>query len=330
MPSKLVQAPWRQDAALARGSLAPQLLQPDLWQRLKAKGIKRFVIATCNWEYLLEHLHCLKAYDQSSASIPMLCGVYCSSDNKASLEKSCNELSRQLGLKKTALFLFGCEKLDWVQSQQSDSEIRNDYLINYIRCARFVLLKRIWKALGIGSRDYNLSQSASYVIDLDNVVKADFDRTITGLYGANKAVLSWNSKQSPSPDFPATLSGMAVKRSPDQQSISYTTNHPYKILKAGFCAFSPSGITDTILGLIELYSIGDDISVFYLRLFTFYFSDQVAILLALMDTKQALPRNYYDEIRWIDIASSKIVNLDNEKATCVWYPKGVGLKVKKN
>ena len=63
-----------------------------------------------------------------------------------------------------------------------------------------------------------------------------------------------------------------------------------------------------------------------MRLFSFYFSDQVGILLALLDIKNSLPQMYKDDIAWIDIATSNIINLSKQKAEYMWYPKGKTLK----
>ena len=329
MSSKLIDSKWRRDTTKARGSLAPQLFDLDLWKELEQIKLKRFAVATCNWEYLLEHTNCLVAYEKSAIGIPLLCGIYSEDESKRENRQNNLKLQEELGLKKVILFSFGCPTLDWIQQQQSDSEIRNDYLINYIRCARFTVMRTIWSALGLNKHNLLLNQAASYIIDLDNVVKADFDSTIARLYGNKKIILSWNSRQSPSKNFPATLSGMTLTKD-GKLNTSYATNHPYKILKAGFCAFSPCNLSNIMLHLVELYSIGDNVSMIYLRLFTFYFSDQVAMLLSLKDIKETMQYEYQDSIKWIDISESKIVNLDNEKAQQIWYPKGVGIANKQN
>jgi hypothetical protein len=326
MVSKLVQAAWRQETEKARGTLKPELLEPKLWQQLKNRKIRHFVVATCNFEYLLEHEHCLRAYEESPATIPLLCGVYCLPGKQSELRAKLNVVSSKLQLKKVILFIFQSTGLAWIQKNQSDPEIRWDYLINYIRCARYTLIRSIWDAIGLQGLELSLHQSSTYVIDLDNIVKADFDAVIKSLYGLKKMIFSWNSGQSPSMDFPATLSGLVVEKSKDG-NLSWSTNHPYKIIKAGFTALAPSSVSNIYLNLLELYSIGDDKSVYFIRLFTFYFSDQMAMLLALGDLKQAMPYRFCSDLQWIDIKYSKIVNLDAHKAGYIWYPKGVGINV---
>jgi hypothetical protein len=325
MANHLVQARWRQDPVKARGSLAPQLLDPALWQNLNKQRLQRFVLSTCNFDYLQAHLHCLQSYERSSSSLPFLCGIYCSIDDLDKLKDELQRIRKELNFSKIVFFFFTCPGLDWVNSQQQDPEIRWDYLINYIRSARYILIRQIWDRLGILNANLSLHQAASYVVDLDNEVKADFDSIISRLYGLKRLILSWNSLQSASQDFPATLSGIAIRRDANS-GIKYSVNHPYKILKAGFSVFAPSEITRIFLELMELYSIGDHMSKIYLRLFTFYFNDQVSMLLALNDIKSSIPAAYNSQLQWIDVSTSKIVNLEMTKAACMWYPKGKSLK----
>ena len=69
-------------------------------------------------------------------------------------------------------------------------------------------------------------------------------------------------------------------------------------------------------------------SLIFMRLFTFYFSDQVALLYVLLDFKSHYPVEYKDIIAWIDIKKSSLVNLDSSIAKYLWYPKGQSVRLK--
>ena len=123
-----------------------------------------------------------------------------------------------------------------------------------------------------------------------------------------KLVFSWNSSQSPNKNFPQSLSGVRVSET------GVVSNHAYKIIKAGFTALAPNGLARLFLWLHNHYSLGDDKSLIFMRLFTFYFSDQVAMILALLDIRFCRSRNYTTDIAWIDIHTSNIVNLKDNIA----------------
>ena len=158
-----------------------------------------------------------------------------------------------------------------------------------------------------------------YVIDFDNEIKADINHVIKKNYSTQSLLLSWESIKSSSPNFPETLSAVNI----DLPRI--LTCHPYKVIKAGFTVVSPSMLGAVFLYLFEAYSIGDADSVFYTRLFSFYYSDQVAMLLAIKDI------HLFDYLKkrlsWIDISTSNIVNTEYSMADYMWYPKGIVTQV---
>lgn len=217
-------------------------------------------------------------------------------------------------------FVFNSKKLEQVLANQSDPEVKWDYKINFIRCARYSLVLSIWKIVGIEFKELSIGQSSVYIVDFDNLFKDDVDHAIKDKFRKSKMIFSWNSAQSPNKFFPYSLSGLSVK---DGLSC---TNHPYKIVKAGFTVLAPSKQSRRFLWLFQAYSIGDDASAIFMRLFSFYFSDQVAILLSLMGIKSLMPHEYMRDISWIDVSSSSIVNLQNKFAKYIFYPKGESLK----
>ena len=310
-------APWRQDPTKSSGSLDPIIFNQDSFNSLKSYGASlRLVLATCDYLFLTKYIDRLVSYQKSKSSIPFAVGVYASAGEELEVIGNLQKIKEDLGLEKILFFVFNSKKLEWVLSNQKDPEIKWDYKINYIRCARYNLVLDIWRIVGIESEDLSIAQSSIYVVDFDNVFKEDVNHAIKDKFGRSQMVFSWNSAQSPNKFFPYTLSGLTIKDG------SLSTNHPYKIVKAGFTVLAPSQQSRRFLWLFKAYSIGDDISTIFMRLFTFYFSDQVAILLSLMDIKSIIPHEYMRDVNWIDINSSSIVNLKNEFAKYMFYPKG--------
>ena len=310
---------WRQDAEHARGSLKPVIYFGDYILQLRKKPT-RFLLATCDLPFFEKYSENTCLYEKSSCMIPYLVGIYSDKSSSSATFDFLSDFKKSNRLTKFYPFVFGSPSLDWVLAQQDGDEIKWDYKINYIRNSRYNIISTIWELINIENLDLSINEASSYIIDFDNVIKDDINHAIKRQYGDKKLVVSWNSAQSPNPDFPDTLSTIC------ETDKGIKLNHPYKVLKAGFTVLSPSPFVRKFLYLYESYSIGDSVSMFYLRLFTFYFSDQVAILLALRDL--TLKQENKQLLGWIDINHSKIVNLRNNDATCMWYPKGISNKKK--
>ena len=316
-------APWRAKLSEARGDISPNIYNPN--QILPLKGIfgdkLRLILATCDYNFLEQYIERLSDYESCSCQIPYFVGVYSPIGQEYDLEKRLEEIKKVNNLQKVHFFIFTSSKLDWVLNQQDSEETRWDYKINFIRNARYNLVSSIWNLLSLSNEEHTINDSSIYVIDFDNKFKADINSIIKKKYGTKKILFSWNSSQSPNKNFPENLSGCHVKH-----DGRIATNHSYKIVKAGFTVFSPNMLSRNFLWLFKMYSIGDSASLIFIRLFTFYFSDQVAILLSLLDLKSIMPRNYTTDVAWLDINTSKVVNLDDGSAKFMWYPKGVKLK----
>ena len=285
---------WRQDIKHARGSLKPVIYFDDYILQLR-KNPSRFLLATCDLAFFEKYSENILLYETSNCMIPYLVGIYSDESSGSATFDCLRNFKKDNKLSKFYPFVFGSTSLDWVLSQQDGEEIKWDYKINYIRNSRYNLLSSIWKLVNIGNINSTISEISTYIIDFDNLIKSDINHAIKRQYGDKKLLVSWNSAQSPNPDFPDTLS--AVLESDGVIKL----NHPYKVLKAGFTVLSPSPFVSKFLYLYECYSIGDAVSLFFLRLFTFYFSDQVAILLALRDlTLRQENKQYLD---WLILVS---------------------------
>ena len=63
-----------------------------------------------------------------------------------------------------------------------------DYMINYIRCARFIMVQSIWNILEINTHERRIVEASTYVIDFDNFVKGDLNREAKIEYGDKQAI----------------------------------------------------------------------------------------------------------------------------------------------
>ena len=307
-------APWRTNPKFFNGDISPQIYDTSVLSALKQyKSNIRFILSTCDFRFLEKNFQNLITYQKSNSSIYFLAGIYVAPGSEANLQSALEKIKQSHSLSKIIFFVYTSPKLHQILQQKTDKESIWDYKINFIRNARYNLLLDIWKYLDLASHEILLKDSSAYIIDFDNVVIDDINHIIKREYGTKNIVFSWNSLQSPNKNFPDTLSGV----SPEGR-----INHSYKIIKAGFTAFSPCSLTRHFLQSYRFYTIGDNTSGIFLRLFTFYFSDQVGILLALQDLRSSNPQQYKNNIDWIDIATSDIINSQKSEARYMWYPKG--------
>lgn len=304
-------APWRFNR---NGSLSPEIYESKALDLLKTYNAQRFILSACDFVYFERYCRNLVDYENSTCQIPYVLGVYSSSIDSGLIFEKLRVFSEENNLKKFYPFVYGNSNLEWILNQQKDSEIRWDYKINYIRSSRYSLILKVWSAVGISVLgDCSIGSSSTYVIDFDNEIRGDLNHAIKKNYSSQSLVLSWDSKKCPNKNFTETLSSSTVNF--DSCSIQ----HPYKVIKAGFAVISPSVVSLRFLQLFECYSIGDVDSAVFIRLFSFYFSDQVAMLLAIRDV--LLNSDFKQKISWIDLHVSSIVSTNSSLAEFMWCPK---------
>ena len=211
--------------------------------------------------------------------------------------------------------LFSCDALAGIESDLGEASYRL-YRTNYIRCARFLMVKKIWEILDIESLEYRIKDACTYIMDFDNYVLWDFNRITKVKYGEKKAVFCWNSDMSKETDFPNSLNCFGIINNKMNFSLSH------KVVKAGFAAISPSALTSTMLKMFELYAIWPATSNIHHKLFCFYYGDQMCLLNLLRDIKETDPYIYRMEIGWIDANTSDIACLEVENKPAIYMPKG--------
>ncbi len=326
MASKLLNSNWRKDKD-CNGLVTPSIksLSSDF---LRSKKRNSFILTTCDLTYLKENINYLESYENSASMLFLLCGVYFDVKEIDYCEKILWAIKIKHKFKKVIMFPFYCKKLSWITNQQKDEEIQFDYIINYIKCARFNLVSQLWTATGASKLETTIKNSATFIIDLDAEFHQDLILKFNEYYGNKNMVLSWDStlesQINKNSAFVETLNASSIKINKDSANLKVILSHT--IIKAGFMCLSPSFTSKIFLELFAAYSIGTLESPIYHRLFTFYYGDQISILHSMMDLKTLIPKEYLNKIDWIDIGTSEIVSLCRNKQACLFLPKGNALK----
>ena len=312
-------APWRLRADLAKGDLSPAIYDETIFNPIKQLygASARFILATCNIEYLLKFTDRLSAYEASSSNIPYLIGIYAAISDEENIAEKLQLLKTTMKLNKIFFFIFTSKMLHDILENQESLESRWDYKINYIRSARFNIVPSLWRIFGLSTANHAISDSSIYIVDLDNIISGDINHSVKKQYGNKKLIFSWNSAQTQNKDFPKTFTGITVGEK------QYHHDSLYTIVKAGFSIFAPSPQSNIFLSLFKNYSIGLTNTNASQRLFSFYFSDLLAITLALIDLKNSNLDIYNNSIDWIDLHDSFIANLGKEKSPLMYCPKGL-------
>ncbi len=306
------------------GTIKPDII--NLPKSFLTQKVKRFILACSDRKFLDLNIECLQAYEQSSSELPVLVGIYFDFKNLESTDVIISSLTKKYGFSKIHFFGFYSKTLSSVINYLSDNDSTWDYTINYIRSSRYNLLLTLWELLGLSSLESRISETVSYVVDLDFFSRGDFDAAIINKYAHKKIIMSWNGLKSANQRFPETLVGSSWK--PDQPGTPRThfTHFPSsRLIKAGFSCFSPSRFSNLFLNIFRDLSIGSfsfEKEPIYMRLCTYYYGDQLSLLLSLQEIRHLFPDEYLRDIGWIDLVKSSIVNLYPENECLLFIPKG--------
>ena len=207
---------------------------------------------------------------------------------------------------------------------QSTSQL----LVNYIKCARFALVQQLWNLKSQDKRNLKIGHARSlvYVMDFDFVAKDNFDKEITRNYSEYSCILSYNLQDDDGDEkFKKDLCYTEFKNEPNRMYINLHVAH--KIIKAGFSCFSPSDFSDLFFLFFNQYAFqvgcGERIEKIDSLLCAHYYGDQLSLIAAAREIRYGLEKNYLDEIAWINIGKSALINLDFSKASHLYFPKGL-------
>ena len=307
---------WKKEG-MRHNSFHPLILDNKLIKNFASQNKNRLVISACDIDYLEKNIKCLFAYKASDTSIPDLVLLFLEEPSKESdIRLKIKKIKSKLACNKIEFALFSCDELLGVKEDLGIAAYK-DYMINYIRCARFIMVQSIWNILEINTHERRIVEASTYVIDFDNFVKGDLNREAKIEYGDKQAIFCWDKSVSPKSNFPNSLSSFS------NSSDSIRLNFNYKVVKAGLVVLSPCKLTKLILNLFEFYSIGPSHgSSTDHKLFCFYYGDQIAILNSLREIKENDRFNYNNNIGWIDTSTSAIANLKKSNSPTIWMPKG--------
>ena len=201
-------------------------------------------------------------------------------------------------------------------------------LINYIKCARFALVQQLWNIKSHDNRNLKIGRTTSlvYVMDFDFVAKDNFDKEITRDYSRYSCILSYNLQDNDGDEkFKKDLCYTEFK--PESARMHVNMHVAHKIIKAGFSCFSQSDFADLFFLFFNQYAFqvgcGKRIEKLDGLLCAHYYGDQLSLISAAREIRYGFERNYFDELAWVNIGKSQLINLDFSKASHLYFPKGL-------
>lgn len=211
----------------------------------------------------------------------------------------------------------------WLRLRQSSSQL----LINYIKCARFTLVQQLWSVTKHCKISSKIGQSKSlvYVMDFDFIAKDNFDDKIVSEYPDSSCLLSYNIQDDHGAEkFMKNLCYTSILNK--SNSIKVDVHFSHKTIKAGFSCFSQTNFTNLFFLFFNQYafqiSTGENMERIDNYLCSHYYGDQLSLIAAARELRYAFEDNYFDELAWINIGKSKIVNLSYPDASHLYFPKG--------
>ncbi len=313
---------WRHYKFDGNGSIKPKInnFPADF---IRSSLGKRFVLACSDIDYLRSNIKSLISHEQSKCPLPLLIGIYLPFDELSLSESYINSIKALYSFKKTYFFIFYSERLSYVVKNLSGNDSEWDYQINYIRCARFILLTQIWQLNCLNLTGYTIKGAAAYITDLDTLTYGDYDQKVLKEFGDKSIILSWDGNKSPNKKFPIDLLGSSWVVNSNNKLCRHQL--PSRIIKAGFSCFSPSKLSTYFLEIFEDCSIGRhglEVEPLHMRLFNYYYGDQLSMIHSLHEIKSLFHLEYRDSIAWMDISKSSIANLSLEFSPDIYLLKG--------
>ena len=180
-------------SAKGTNEFEPTILNQEAIKGFANQNKARLLISACDIDYLERNFECLEAYKNSTARIPYLILIFQERHlDKRSLNKKISIMSKKLNCKKILLGLFACDALERIKEELGEAAYKH-YRSNYIRCARFIMVRKIWTILGVNDRENTINKACTYVMDFDNYVLGDFNHKTKMQYGEKKAIFCWDS-----------------------------------------------------------------------------------------------------------------------------------------
>ena len=168
-------------------------------EKIRDLANKNILLVAADIDYALKYLNYIinysKVFSRHEAMPSLLCLIFDSSSFDASYIKKYSQFCRTLegldGINVAEFFAFY-----FANSSLSEGFLKNErnLIVNYIKCARFTLVPKIWKLVGCDKVKMTIGRSNSlvYVIDYDFIANGNFDLAIRQNYFMHGGLLSCN------------------------------------------------------------------------------------------------------------------------------------------
>ena len=165
--------------------------------KIRALTNQNLILVAADVDYALEHINFMllysKLFSQHKRMPRLICAIFDSSCIDTEFAGKFSHLSTILDCHD------GIVVVDFLASYFSDNEIcggGTDYfftkiIINFIKCARFSLVQKLWDLTGCQEPEINIGESNSlvYVMDYDFIANDNFDLAIRSEYSKKFAAI---------------------------------------------------------------------------------------------------------------------------------------------
>ena len=127
----------------------PKIVDNSAIKDFASQNKKRLLISACDIEYLEKNFECLIAYKNSNSNIPYLVLIFKDKTlEEDGLRKQIAILKAKIDCDKISFGVFTCDALAEIESDLGIASYKL-YRTYYIRCARFLMVKKIWQMINI-------------------------------------------------------------------------------------------------------------------------------------------------------------------------------------
>ena len=322
---------WQSSVEKKIGSLEP-FFSRNSQLKIRALAKQNLILVAADVDYALENINFLLMYSKlfsKQKSMPRLvCAIFNSSCIDTSFPenyaKLCSILDSRNGI---VVVEFLAHYFSSCKPYAGDSVYFRNLIVNYIKCARFSLVQKLWRLTGCKESRLNIGKSnfLVYVMDYDFVANDNFDIAIRANYYRSSCLLSY-AISGESQKFEQTLCKSSTECiDPKLNVYSVDLSLSHKVIKAGFSCFSPSPVSNYLFHFFNCYAFQlgamskEPVERF---LFSHYYGDQLSLIAAVRDLRYTCEENYFNDLAWVNLKKSNIVNLDSSHTPLLYLPKG--------
>jgi len=288
---------------------------------LEIHSDKHVIFSLMDWKYFVQWHDVITIPPVFAGYIKYL-GIYIYRDNdKVEFDKYIKSREEELR-EKGIYFITVSQPLLENYLQKLSLDFAHSLRVNYLRCARFLFAPNVCEKLK--NLGYEFVGKYVYILDADHIVIRDLSAELDTIAINRKppVLLGWNSGFYNRSSYLSKLSGSEF-RNLENREIEYFHGKPYICMKAGFFAFIPfNNESQLFLRMVTEYSLGGP-GLIKMRMFNFYYGDQLALHLAADDLYKYFSRETINRIiHFVDLFKSNLCNLSLSGKPCIYMPKG--------